>query len=78
VCGRGFGRLLGSRYALILDFMETVKEIPFGPGPDDKTESGKHSRHCQSSSVFEDIRQKRGVLPWGCCGSGGCRISGFE
>jgi len=34
----GLGRLSDSRYALILDFMELVKEIPLGPGPDDKTE----------------------------------------
>jgi len=51
----GLGRLSDSRYALILDFMEVVKEIPFGPGPDDKTESGKHSKRCRSSSVFEDM-----------------------
>ena len=31
----GFGKLLDSRYALILDFTELVKEIPVGPGPDD-------------------------------------------
>ena len=40
---------------LILDFMELVREIPLGPGPDDRTERGKHSRCCQSSSAFEDV-----------------------
>ena len=32
-----------------------VREIPLGPGPDDRTERGKHSRRCQSSSAFEDM-----------------------
>ena len=40
---------------LILNFMELVREIPLGPGPDDRTERGKHSRRCQSSSAFECI-----------------------
>jgi len=40
---------------LILDFMELVREIPLGSGPDDRTERGKHSRRCQSSSAFEDM-----------------------
>ena len=51
----GFGRLSDSRYVLIHDFMELVREIPLGLGPDDRTERGKHSRHCQSSSAFEDM-----------------------
>jgi len=34
----GFGKLSDSRYVLILDFMELVREIPLGPGPDDRTE----------------------------------------
>jgi len=50
-----FGRLSDSRYVLILDFMELVREIPLGPGPGDRTERGKHSRRCQSSSAFEDM-----------------------
>jgi len=50
----GFGRLSNSRYVLIVDFMELVREIPLGSGPDDRTEKGKHSRRCQSSSAFED------------------------
>ena len=36
----GFGRLSDSRYVLILDFMELVREIPLGPGSDDRTERG--------------------------------------
>jgi len=51
----GFGRLSDSRHVLILDFMELVREIPLGPGHDDRTEWGKHSRRCQSSSAFEDM-----------------------
>ena len=47
----GFGRLSDSRYVL----MELVREIPLGPGPDDRTERGKHSRRCQSSSAFKDM-----------------------
>ena len=31
----GFRMLLNYGYALILDFMEAVKEIPCSPGPDD-------------------------------------------
>jgi len=38
----GFGRLSDSRYVLILDFMELVREIPLDPGPDDRMERGKH------------------------------------
>jgi len=81
-----FGRLSDSRYVLILDFMELVREIPLGSGPDDTTERGKHSRRCQSSSAFEDMavlmsvlspEAKKGVLPWGCGGWGGCGISGI-
>ena len=37
----GFGRLSDSRYVLILDLMELVREIPLSPGPDDRTEMGK-------------------------------------
>jgi len=37
----GLGRLSDSRYVLSLDFMELVKEIPLGPGPDDRTERGE-------------------------------------
>jgi len=51
----GFGSLSDSRYVLILDFVELVREIPLGSGPDDRTERGKHSRRCQSSSAFEDM-----------------------
>ena len=51
----GFGRLSDSRYVLILDIMELVREIPLGSEPDDRTERGKHSRCCQSSSAFEDM-----------------------
>jgi len=51
----GFGRLSDSRYVLILDIMELVREIPLGSEPDDRTERGKHSRRCQSSSAFEDM-----------------------
>jgi len=36
----GFGRLSDSRYVLMLDFMELVREIPLGPGPGDRTERG--------------------------------------
>ena len=43
------------RYALILDFMELVREIPLGSGPDDRMGRGKHSRCFLSSSVFEDM-----------------------
>jgi len=32
-----------------------VREIPLGPGPDDRTERGKHSRRCQSSCAFEGM-----------------------
>jgi len=35
--------------------MELVREIPLGSRPDDRTERGKHSRRCQSSSAFEDM-----------------------
>ena len=49
----GFGRLSYSKYALILDFMELVREIPLGSGPDDRTGRGKHSRRCQSSSALK-------------------------
>ena len=48
-------RLSDSRCVLILDFMELVREIPLGFGPDDRMERGKHSRRCQSSSAFEDM-----------------------
>ena len=51
----GFARLSDSRYVLILDFMELVREIPLGPRPDDRMERGKHSRRCQSSSAFEAL-----------------------
>ena len=58
----GFERLSDSRYALILDFMELVREIPLGSGPDDRTGRGKHSRRCQSSSVFDGMALLMGLL----------------
>ena len=70
--GSGFGRLSDYRYALILDFVEAVKEIPLCPGPDDR--EGKHSRRCHSSIVLEDmalltsllsLRAKEGRAPLG-------------
>ena len=36
----GFGMLSDSRYVLIHDFMELVREIPLGSGPDDRAERG--------------------------------------
>ena len=36
----GFGRLSDSRYVLIPDLIEAVKEIPFDPEPDDRMERG--------------------------------------
>ena len=50
----GFGSLSDSRYVLIHDFMELVREIPLGPRPDDSREKGKHSRRYQFSGAFED------------------------
>ena len=40
----GLGSLSDSRYVLILDIMELVREIPLGAGPDDIMQRGKHSR----------------------------------
>ena len=51
----GFERLSDSRYVLIPDLIEAVKEIPFDPEPDARMERGEHSIHCQSSSVFEEM-----------------------
>jgi len=35
--------------------MELIKEMLLGPGPYDRTERGKRSILCQSSSVLEDM-----------------------
>jgi len=40
----GTGRPSDSRYALILDLMEEVKETPCDRGPDERTERGKHTK----------------------------------
>jgi len=62
-----FRRLSDSRYALILDCIEAIKEIIFGTGPDDRMERGslmtgrrgrKHSILLQSSRVFESFVYK--------------------
>jgi len=58
----GIGELSDSRHALILDFVEAVKEIAFGPGLDDRTEMGKHSIRCQTSSVFKEMAFLIGLL----------------
>jgi len=83
----GFWRLSDSRYVLIFfDFMQLVREIPLCPGPDDRTERGKHSRRCQSSSAFEDMallmnllspEAKEGRAPLGIRWMGCYRISGI-
>jgi len=57
--------------------MEEVKETPYDRGPDDRTERGKHTKRCQSSSTFEEITllmsllSPEGVLPWECGGERG-------
>ena len=51
----GTGRPYDSRYVLILDLMEEVKETPCDRGPDERTERGKHTKRCQSNSEFEEM-----------------------
>jgi len=51
----GTGRPFDSRYVLILDLMEVVKETPCDRGPDERTERGKHTKRCQSNSEFEEM-----------------------
>ena len=49
------GRPSESKFVLILDLMEEVKETPCDRGPDERTERGKHTKRCQSNSEFEEI-----------------------
>jgi len=51
----GTGRPSGSRYVLIIDSMEEVKETPCDRGPDERTERGKHTKQSQSNSEFEKM-----------------------
>jgi len=51
----GTGRQSDSRYVLILDLMEEVKETPCDRGPDERTERGKHTKRCQSNGEFEEM-----------------------
>jgi len=51
----GTGRPSDSRYVLILDLMEEVKDTPCDRGPDERTERGKHTKRCQSISEFEEM-----------------------
>jgi len=53
--GSRTGRPSDSRYVLILDLMEEVKETPCDRGPDERTERGKHTKRCQSNSEFEEM-----------------------
>jgi len=66
------GRPSDSRYVLILDLMEEVEETHCDRGPDERNERGKRTKRCQSNSEFEEmallLKQKKGVLPWGCGG----------
>ena len=84
----GFGRLSDSRYVLILDLMELVREIPLSPGPDDRTEMGKTLQVFAVVDVASPVvrlkmallmsllnpeaKEGRALLGWG-----GCRISGI-
>ena len=70
----GTGRPADSRYVLILDLMEKVKETPCDRGPDDKSERGEHTKGCQSNSEFEEMallisllspEAKEGRAAWG-------------
>jgi len=51
----GTGRPADSRYVLILDLMEEVKETPCDRGPDERSERGTHTKRWQSNSEFEEL-----------------------